>query len=395
MDLFKLIVLIALIIVLAVLLLSAGQTVPAVPQVRATATAPVVAQATPTQPMPTATPAVAPRLTSPAAGANLGDSKVTLKGTGQPGSRVQVLANGTIVGEATVGTDGTWTVAVDLGRPGSYTLSAQVIDASGKLVSASDPLSVVLAAPTPAMVAPVLTSLSGGDRLTAGEVTFSGTGTPGSEVEIVVDGKAIGKVKVGSDGTWLFKTDLGQPGTYMVQARTLDATGKILAESASVPLSVAAAAIKPAITSPAAGANLPGGPMALAGTGKANDELEIVDGGKVVGTVKVGAEGQWRFTYEPASGERELLARVKGNPGLASNVLKVTVATLALLPPTGGACVGPEGRIENDTYVVGACDTLAQICQVTGISLEALIAANPQIKDPDWIYPGQVIQLPR
>jgi hypothetical protein len=395
MDLFKLIVLIALIIVLAVLLLSAGQTVPAVPQVRATATAPVVAQATPTQPMPTATPPVAPRLTSPAAGANLSDSQVTLKGTGQPGSRVQVLANGTIVGEATVGTDGTWTVAVDLGKPGSYTLSAQVIDASGKLVSASDPLSVVLAAPTPAMVAPVLTSLSGGDRLTAGEVTFSGTGTPGSEVEIVVDGKAIGKVKVGSDGTWLFKTDLGQPGTYMVQARTLDATGRILAESASVPLSVAAAAIKPAITSPTAGANLPGGPMALAGTGKANDELEIVDGGKVVGTVKVGAEGQWRFTYEPASGERELLARVKGNPGLASNVLKVTVATLALLPPTGGACVGPDGQIENDTYVVGVCDTLAQIGQVTGISLEALIAANPQIKDPDWIYPGQVIQLPR
>ena len=39
MDLFKLIVLIALIIVLAILLLSAGRTVPAVPLVSATATA--------------------------------------------------------------------------------------------------------------------------------------------------------------------------------------------------------------------------------------------------------------------------------------------------------------------------------------------------------------------
>jgi large repetitive protein len=402
MDLFKLIVLIVLIVALAVLLLRAGQTIPAAPQVSATATAPVVAQVTPTQPMPTvtqpmptATQPVVPRLTSPVAGANLSDSEVTLKGTGQPGSTVQVLVNGTVVGEAVVGADGTWTLAVDLGKPGSYTLSAQVLDASGKPVAASDPLAVVLAAPIPAIVAPVLISPSAGDQLTVGQVTFKGTGAPGSEVEIVLDGKAIGKAKVDSDGTWSFTTELGQPGTHLVQARALDATGKIVAESALVSLSVAAAVVKPAITSPTAGASLPSGPMTLVGTGKAGDELEIVDGGKIVSTVKVGADSQWRFTYTPSSGERELLARVKANPDVASNVLKVTVAAPALLPPTGGACVGPEGRIKGHTYIVGACDTLFGISQITRVSLNALLAANPQIKDASLIYPGQVIQLPR
>ena len=395
MDLFKLIVLIALIIVLAILLLSAGRTVPAAPQVSATATALPVAQATLMPPMPTPTTLITPRLTLPVAGATLDDGKVTLKGTGQPGSKVQVLANGVVVGEVIVGGDGSWTLAVDLGKPGNYVLSAQVVDASGKLVAASDPVSVVLAAPTPAVVAPVLTSPSASDKLTVGDVTFKGTGTPGSEVEMVVEGKAVGKTRVDSGGTWLFKTEMGQPGDYQVKARALDATGKMVAESAPVSLSVAAAIVKPAIASPAAGASLPSGPMALAGTGKANDELEIVDGGKVVGTVKVGADGQWRFIYEPASGERELLARVKGNPGIASSALKVTVAAPALLPTTGGGCVGPQGRIEGRAYIVGACDTLFGISQITGVSLKALLAANPQIKDSDLIYPGQVIQLPR
>jgi len=395
MDLFKLIVLIALIIVLVILLSSARQTIPAAPRVSATATTLAVVQATPTQPMPTATQPVAPGLTSPAPGAVLSDSKVTLKGTGQPGAKVQVLVNGEVVGEAVVGTDGTWALPVNLDKPGNYTLGAQVIDASGKPVSASGPLSVVLAAPTPAIVTPVLTSPSGNDKLATGAVTFKGTGSPGSEVEIVVDGKTVGKTRVGGDGIWSFNAELGQPGTHEVKTRTLDATGKIVAESASVSVSVAVAVVKPAITSPIACASLPSGPMALVGTGKADDELEIVDGGQVVGTVKVGADGQWRFTYKPASGERELLARAKGNPDIASNVLKVTVASPALLPTTGGVCVGPKGRIEGNTYIVGVCDTLAQISRIAKVGLEALLAANPQIKDANLIYQGQVIQLPR
>jgi nucleoid-associated protein YgaU len=62
------------------------------------------------------------------------------------------------------------------------------------------------------------------------------------------------------------------------------------------------------------------------------------------------------------------------------------------LPTT---CVGPEGQDLGNRYIVGACDTLIQISRLTGVSLQALIAANPDIQDPDLIFPGQVVVVPR
>ena len=410
-DLVKLIILVLLIVVLVILLLRGCQAGAVPPKVSLTATAPAVAQPLPpqptpipptaTQPMPTAIKPVAPRLTSPVAGAALNDGKVTLKGTGQPNSRVQILVGGKVVGEAQVGADGAWTFAADLDKPGSYELVAQAVDASGNVVSASDKLLVTLNAPTPALAVPALTFPSAADKLTAGEVTFKGTGTPGSEVELAIDGQVLGRIKVGDDGTWSLKTQVGQPGTHEVKLRALDSAGKAAAESAALSLpfapgtpQVAAAKLQPAITSPAAGASLPAGEVTLVGTGAAGDEIEILDNGKVVGTVKVGADGGWRFAYMPGSGEHELSGRVKANPSTVSGTLKVTVAARTLLPPAGGMCVGPKGRIEGNTYRVGVCDTLTRISHNHRVSLEALLAANPQIEDPNLIYIGQVLQLP-
>lgn len=44
-------------------------------------------------------------------------------------------------------------------------------------------------------------------------------------------------------------------------------------------------------------------------------------------------------------------------------------------------------------YTVAAGDNLTQIAKKNGVSLKALIAANPSIKDADKIYPGEVIAI--
>lgn len=46
------------------------------------------------------------------------------------------------------------------------------------------------------------------------------------------------------------------------------------------------------------------------------------------------------------------------------------------------------------THTVQPGDSLWRIARKYGVTLNELIAANPQIKDPNLIYPGQVINIP-
>jgi LysM repeat protein len=54
----------------------------------------------------------------------------------------------------------------------------------------------------------------------------------------------------------------------------------------------------------------------------------------------------------------------------------------------------PLGRDDADTVTVRRGDTLSSIAERHGLSLQALIDANPQLRDPDLIFVGQRIQLP-
>ena len=54
----------------------------------------------------------------------------------------------------------------------------------------------------------------------------------------------------------------------------------------------------------------------------------------------------------------------------------------------------PEPKPEPNTYTVKKGDTLWAIARSHKINLKDLIAANPQIKNPNLIYPGQKITIP-
>jgi rfaE bifunctional protein nucleotidyltransferase chain/domain len=52
------------------------------------------------------------------------------------------------------------------------------------------------------------------------------------------------------------------------------------------------------------------------------------------------------------------------------------------------------GGSHGGIYTVQAGDTLSAIAQRQGVSLAALEAANPQLSNPNYIYPGETIHLP-
>lgn len=61
--------------------------------------------------------------------------------------------------------------------------------------------------------------------------------------------------------------------------------------------------------------------------------------------------------------------------------------------PAPAPSPSPSGNRDRN-YTVQAGDTLSAIAQRQGVSLAALEAANPQISHPNYIYPGETIHLP-
>ena len=71
-----------------------------------------------------------------------------------------------------------------------------------------------------------------------------------------------------------------------------------------------------------------------------------------------------------------------------------TEETAESTAPVSINCDLNPGVDNGSTYTVGACDWLAKIANKLGVSYHDLLAANPQIADPNLIYPGQVINVP-
>jgi LysM repeat protein len=72
---------------------------------------------------------------------------------------------------------------------------------------------------------------------------------------------------------------------------------------------------------------------------------------------------------------------------------KVVLALVAALLLAGMVMVPAQAAACGDTYTVKSGDYLSKIATTCSTTLQALIKANPEIKDINKIYPGQVIRI--
>ncbi len=79
-------------------------------------------------------------------GASMG--QVTVRGTGEPGQTVQVVANSRVVGTTEIAQDGQWRFGIELSQPGIYAIGAQTIKPDGSADSVSMPVFLLVSEPT-------------------------------------------------------------------------------------------------------------------------------------------------------------------------------------------------------------------------------------------------------
>lgn len=340
--------------------------------------------------------------------------RLALSGTGEPGTIVHIRVGNQILASKPVSADGAWAFDEQVTlSPGSNDLVVEMSDSNGNVLATSETRTIEVQG-KPAIATPTLILKADESGL-----TLSGTGTPGSQVEIVANGEVLDSVVVGENGRWSYGANL-EPGEYELYARAIDAQGHPVAESDTLSYTQPLPEIMaPLLTSPLEGAEISSGLVILSGVGRLGTRVEIVDNGAFVGTAAVREDSTWTFEYEIAAGKHALAVQTAQDLASLSPAVNVTVIRAvaqdsdqgdtqqagtekagASEPDVGGApsttCSAdpPRGQDLGDRYVVARCEYINLIARRVGVSPEALLAVNPQVANPNLILPGQILNLP-
>ncbi|AFM58601.1 Ig-like domain-containing protein [Enterobacter cloacae] len=245
------------------------------------------------------------------------DNTPTLSGKAEPGSTVNIIDNGQVIGTAKVNPDGTWSYTPD--QPlanGAHDLTTTVTDPSGNtgpegshVVITVDvvPGKVEITAVTDD-TGSVTGSLSQGALTDDTRPQISGTAKAGSTVTIMDGSNVLGTTTAGSDGTWSFtpSVDLGR-GDHTFTATAKDPMGNESSSSSWTVTIDTDAPVKPTIDAAlddvgsvqgnlANGGSTDDPTPTLSGKAEAGSTVKIYDQNGLLGEVTAKADGTWSFS---------------------------------------------------------------------------------------------------
>ena len=290
-----------------------------------------------------ATAPVAPVITAPADGSTITVSTPTISGTGESGSTVTVIVDGTELGTAVVDGAGDWTFPVPAPLPdGPHTVVAVAEDAAGNTSPPSNEVDFTIDTTAPA--APVITQPVDGSSTNDTTPLITGTAEPGAQVTVIIDGTPVGTVTASLSGAWQFQTLTPlTEGDHAVVATATDGAGHVSPNSNEVGFSIdLTAPAAPVITSPADGSSTTDPTPPITGTGEPGTEVTVIIDGRPVGTAPVDQNGNWQFqpTSPLTPGEHVITAEATdpaGNTGPESEPVTVTIT---VAPNGGGSGTG-------------------------------------------------------
>ncbi len=240
---------------------------------------------------------------------NSGEMNMSGSG-GVAGDTVNLYDGDTLIGTATVGADGNWSIPAEISGDRAHDLSTSYTDPAGNEGARSAPIVVDLdTTPPDAPTAGALTDghshdLSRGGLTNSGEMNMSGTGGVAGDTVNLYDGDMlIGTATVGADGSWSIPAEISGDRIHDLSTSYTDPAGNESTRSA--PVAVNLDTTPP--DAPAAGTLNDGNGLNLSAGGLTNngsltmsgsggtrgDIVKLYDGSTLIGSATVNADGSW------------------------------------------------------------------------------------------------------
>lgn len=175
-----------------------------------------------------------PVVISPNEGETLSSGAPEFSGTAEPGSTVEVVVNGVVVGSVTADPDGNWSITPDAPLDnGDHEATITATDPAG---NTSPPAQVSFSVDADTPPAPAILTPVHGSSVSTDRPTLSGTATPGLSVELFMDGAKVAEVVADAAGAWSYVLTEAQALTdtwHELHAYAVSATGNLSARAES------------------------------------------------------------------------------------------------------------------------------------------------------------------
>ncbi|WP_238178691.1 Ig-like domain-containing protein [Methylobacterium oxalidis] len=293
------------------------------------------------------------------------DVTPTITGTAEPGAVVTVTSGTTVLGTATAGAGGTFTLTPTVPLPnGDNPLVATARDAAGNISAPS--ATVIAEIDTTVPGAPILDDLAPTNDPTP---VVTGLAGANDTVTVFLGTTPIGTGTAGPDGAFSIEVSALPDG---INNLTVVATSPTGVESDAAPLAVLVDTVTPVapVLAAFAGPTNDNTPT-IRGTAEAGTTVTISNGAVILGTVVADATGAFAFT--PASaladGPASLTATatdVAGNESVASVAVTVTVDTGAPPAPALDA-IGPTN--DNTPTITGSAEAGSTVTVTAGTTV--------------------------
>jgi len=326
------------------------------------------------------TPPLKPAIAEDLLASLQGQLQPELTGKADAGSKIEILMNGQLLGEATANDNGDWTIKISTSLPeGSNSLTIIATDPAGNKSESDNIINIAIDT-----IAPNKPEFSTAQNtiFNTSSPTITGTAESGATVTLFKNNIAVAS-KALANNTWEIKLTGLNEGNQTYIAKAEDSAGNTSESSTELTITVDTIAPgKPEIIPIASPTN--NSKPSISGTAEANSNIEIFIGAELKGTTTAENTGAWTLLHEDilADGTHLITAKATdnaSNTSFSSDMVEIIIDTTPPQKPSKPNLTTNANVSTLDDKLTISWD--ADVTDTSGIdyyNIQIVDAANPE-----------------